>query len=133
MGTKKEFVSIESQAIDTSEIDELFNGIQSFSKDIDKLFSKLVEELSIADKEIIDLEHYIEFFNLPADKGYKAYKLLQDVLKRRRVIKNKMNKYDFIWNKKISEFKNDSVQSGYDKINKDRKYSPRILKELFNV
>lgn len=55
-------------------------------------WKKLSNEISIADKKISDIEHYVEISNnLNAAQGYNAYKLLKDVLEERRQIKNQMN------------------------------------------
>ena len=52
----------------------------------------LVEEESKYDRQRTDIEHYIEFNagKLNACDGYKAYKLLQDVLLQRRKVKDEL-------------------------------------------
>ena len=53
---------------------------------------ELVEQESKYDLQRTDVEHYIEFNagKLNACDGYKAYKLLQDILIKRRKIKDEM-------------------------------------------
>lgn len=83
------------------------------------------------DKEICDILHYIEFCNLNAAQGYKAYKMLKERRIKRRSIKNELQVVDIILGKKISETATDEIEkaiSGMDK----RKYEPRVMTELFD-
>lgn len=48
-------------------------------------------EMSQVDKELEDMKHYIEFSCLNAADGYKAFKKMQDLLLKRRAIKDKMS------------------------------------------
>ena len=92
----------------------------------------LNDQLSRIDREICDIEHYIEFFALDAAKGYKAYRMLKERLKRRRFIKDEMAKVgvflrcasgDFSSGKGTREIK------GVD----NSGYKPRVLNELFGL
>lgn len=91
----------------------------------------LLSQLSKIDQELSDINHYIEFVNLNAAQGYKAYKMIKDRRIKRRSIKNELQVVDIILSKKISETATDEIQkaiSGMDK----RKYEPRVLNELFD-
>lgn len=92
---------------------------------------KLIEQLSEVDKELCDLLHYIEFCNLNAAQGYKAYKMIKDRRIKRRSIKNELDVLSIILGKKLSESVTDEITkavSGMDK----RTYEPRVLNELFD-
>ena len=114
---------------------------------------ELVQSLSNIDKELCDVLHYIEFCNLNAAQGYKAYKMIKErriirrnlnaaqgykaykMIKERRIIrrniKNELNVLNIILSKKISETATDEINkcvAGMDK----RTYEPRVLKELFD-
>lgn len=92
---------------------------------------ELNQQLSNIDKEICDVLHYIEFCNLNAAQGYKAYKMIKDRRIIRRSIKNELNVLNIILSKKISETATDEINkcvAGMDK----RTYEPRVLKELFD-
>lgn len=92
---------------------------------------ELVQSLSNIDKELCDLLHYIEFCNLNAAQGYKAYKMIKDRRIIRRSIKNELKVLEIILGKRISETATDEINkcvAGMDK----RTYEPRILKELFD-
>lgn len=92
---------------------------------------ELINQLSEVDKELCDINHYIEFCNLNAAQGYKAYKMIKDRRIKRRSIKNELDVLNIILGKKISETATDEIQkaiSGMDK----RTYEPRVLNELFD-
>lgn len=89
-------------------------------------------ELSNIDKEITDIEHYIEFFCLDAAKGYKAYRMLRQRLTKRRLIKDEMYRANYIINGNASEFSAGTVDKRLNALDQ-RQYEPRILNELFGL
>ena len=92
---------------------------------------ELVQQLSKVDQELSDVNHYIEFCNLNAAQGYKAYKMIKDRRIKRRSIKNELQVVDIILSKKICETATDEIQkasAGMDQ----RTYEPRVLNELFD-
>lgn len=62
--------------------------IEKTYEQLDDTCKTCSSRLSEVDKEISDIYHYIEFSNLDAYRGWKAYKLLKDKLKERREIKD---------------------------------------------
>ena len=91
----------------------------------------MLSQLSKIDQELSDIDHYIEFVNLNAAQGYKAYRMIKDRRIIRRSIKNELDVLNIILGKKISETATDEIQkaiSGMDK----RTYEPRVLNELFD-
>ena len=91
----------------------------------------LLSQLSKIDQELSDIDHYIEFVNLNAAQGYKAYRMIKDRRIIRRSIKNELDVLNIILGKKISETATDEIQKviyGMDK----RTYEPRVLNELFD-
>lgn len=92
---------------------------------------ELINQLSEVDKELCDINHYIEFCNLNAAQGYKAYKMIKDRRMKRRSIKNELDVLNMILGKKLSESVTNEITNavlGMDK----RIYEPRILNELFD-
>lgn len=92
---------------------------------------ELINQLSQVDKELSDINHYIEFVNLNAAQGYKAYKMIKDRRIKRRSIKNELEVLNIILGKKISDSVTDEIQkavSGMDR----RTYEPRVMNELFD-
>lgn len=110
--------------------EETLNDLIQFAQDSSTKMEKLVEELSNIDREIVDIQHYIEFTSLSSYHGYLAYKLLRSKLMKRRVIKNKLTIM-----KSCEEGKNgiESLRKILDAMQlvSNMNYSPRILEELF--
>lgn len=71
------------QSLDTIMLASRFNDIIEEVKETKK---QLLNQQSILDQKVSDIQHYIESRNLNAVEGYKAYKLLQDTLRERRVV-----------------------------------------------
>ena len=91
----------------------------------------LLNQLSKVDQELSDINHYIEFCNLNAAQGYKAYKMIKERRIKRRKIKNELNVLNIILGKKISETATDEIEKAVAGMDK-RKYEPRIMEELFD-
>ena len=92
---------------------------------------ELVQQLSKVDQELSDVNHYIEFCNLNAAQGYKAYKMIKDRRIKRRSIKNELQVVDIFLSKKICETATDEIQKAIAGMDQ-RTYEPRVLNELFN-
>lgn len=92
---------------------------------------ELVQQLSKVDQELSDVNHYIEFCNLNAAQGCKAYKMIKDRRIKRRSIKNELQVVDIILSKKICETATDEIQKAIAGMDQ-RTYEPRVLNELFN-
>lgn len=92
---------------------------------------ELVQQLSKVDQELSDVNHYIEFCNLNAAQGYKAYKMIKDRRIKRRSIKNELQVVDIILSKKICETATDEIQKAIVGMDQ-RTYEPRVLNELFD-
>jgi hypothetical protein len=92
----------------------------------------LVDKLSKYDRQRTDVEHYIELNagKLNAYDGYKAYKLLQDVLIERRKIKDELTIIQAVRSRITSpeELADIEVQELGS-----RHYEPREFKHLFET
>lgn len=107
---------------------------------VDELFNKtcalqdrkefLLTELSRLDKERTDIEHAAEFYNLNASQGYKIYKMLHENGVERRKVKDEIYKINAIFGQTISAQGTETVKKSFQGL-EDRKYEPRIFKELF--
>lgn len=133
--TSKDLLHNTEKAVDAENIRKWLDKLSDLNGlEIDALQRKeeLIRELSQIDKELTDVNHYIEFCNLNAAQGYKAYKMIKERRIKRRSIKNELNVIGVILGNKISEIANGEVQKciiGMD----NRKYEPRVLKELFDM
>lgn len=92
---------------------------------------ELINQLSEVDKELCDINHYIEFCNLNAAQGYKAYKMIKDRRMKRRSIKNELDVLNMILGKKLSESVTNEITNAVSGMDK-RIYEPRVLNELFD-
>lgn len=77
-------------------VEDLLKYMHKFFTSIDKEIENISEELSNVDLEQQDILHYIENNNLNAGSYAKVGKLLKDVRKRRRDIKNDFEKLQSI-------------------------------------
>lgn len=126
---------------DMIEIDplEMATKLSSLIENVKEVKSKLSNELSISDQKVADIQHYIESRNLNAVEGFKAYKLLQETLKERRVIKHKMMEIEPLYHTLILNNKMDNKAaeikkrvSETHKKNKDgRGYNVRVMTSEF--
>lgn len=121
----------------TGVIDQRFSNLisemdrtESFFLDVDARYAHLGEDLSTVDREITDLNHYIEFNDLNACNGFKMYKELQGRLRRRRAIKDEIRVLSSIRCCKIAKSEINEVRRTVYELSQ-RKYAPRELTELF--
>ena len=134
---KAPFVRGSAELTEPSEIDgfdwkeisayqlKLYNNMSAYGE-------QLRRDLRNVDLEICDIEHYIEFFALDAAKGYKAYRMLKERLKRRRHIKDEMAKVNCFLAGSSGDFSSGKIDrqiKGFDNC----RYTPRVLSELFGL
>ena len=95
-------------------------------------YTVLSNELSKYDRQCSDIEHYIEFNagKLNACEGYKAYKLLQDVLVERRKIKDELLVLKVVKDKMNIPDDVGDINTRITTLS-ERHYEPRELKWLF--
>ena len=93
---------------------------------------ELSEELSKYDRQRSDVEHYIEFNagKLNAYDGYKAYKMLQDVLTQRRKVKDELQVIQIALDRIVSPDDLAQIETKVKEL-ESRKYTPREFKHLF--
>jgi hypothetical protein len=89
--------------------------------------------LSDVDKEICDLLHYLEFNELSDVEMLNTAEMLQDRRRRRREIKDELEKTDVMRSTFLDKQFDIKVHQGLTQIErmKDRVYTPRRLPELF--
>lgn len=115
---------------DSYDWDELAQTHFQLCKELTGYSDSLRKRLSHVDLEINDIQHYIEFFNLDAAKGYKAYRMLKECLERRRHIKQELARVTFFLSGSAADHAIGKVDRQIRAV-EDRTYSPRILEELF--
>lgn len=115
--------------------DDWVNGmeqIEEFFVSASDRKEELLFEMSAIDREISDIEHYIELKGLNAYQGWMACKMLQNRLRQRRKIKDELTIISQIAGCSISKAEIREVQDIAAHITEGRKYEPRVLTELFS-
>lgn len=120
--------------VNATEIDwrDKVNGFSEFFSELQSHRDNLHNQQRENEAEICDIYHYIEFFDLNASQGYKAYKMLQNRLKIRRNIKNELSRIGIFFKSKPQEAIDGTLQKRINGLD-HMQYSARVLKELFNV
>lgn len=125
---------IGNEAIEENQIEDLTTNIDNFAdfvQSAEQRKDRLLMALSDVDKEISDINHYIELGeNFNTYQGWLAFNMLKNRLKKRRKIKDELHILIQLGECKvnsamIAEIK--KVIGGLD----TREYQPRILKQLF--
>lgn len=122
-----------NEEIEETQLDKWEQGMNSFNDfivDMEERRDKLSNELSNVDKEITDIQHYIEFGKFNAYQGWLAFSMLRHRLKKRRKIKNELQVLSQIGECKINSSMIANIQEAIHRID-DKSYTPRILAELF--
>lgn len=140
LSLEDDYLELERNAYITTRFDDMntdwkweMENLISFCSQLKQYRLNLNHMLSEVDKEICDIMHYIEFYNLDAAKGYKMYKMLKDCRLRRRKIKDEYEKVGaaitVLANEDLIEKMKTALKQmkGLD----NRLYTPRILTELF--
>ena len=107
------------------------NGLNGLASEALHRKDELSSQLSKVDQELSDINHYIEFCNLNAAQGYKAYKMIKERRIKRRSIKNELEVLSIILGKKISDTASDEIQKAIAGMDQ-RTYEPRVMTELFD-
>lgn len=92
--------------------------------------NELLSKLSDIDKQVVDMEHYIEFGKFNAYQGYMAFKMLQNALRQRREYKNEIEMLSQVEECQVNVM---AIVKFANKISniESKTYSPRVLPELF--
>lgn len=106
------------------------NTIMDVMSGADARQQELNSKLSEVDKEIVDVEHYIEFGKFNAYQGWMCFKMLQNLLKQRRKYKNEMQALNLI---RQCRFDRNSLTALAQTISdiQNKCYTPRAFPELF--
>lgn len=125
--------NIANQTIVDDEISSWLSKVDAFASLVESVevrTQELVDLLSTTDKEISDIQHYIEFGKLNAYQGWLATSMLQNRLRQRRKYKNELATLSLIKECKIESKSIEHLHKAVDGLG-ERQYSPRVLSELF--
>ena len=106
-------------------IKEMLREISSFAEDLKYKEEKYRARISEIDKELTDIDHWVEFYPVSAYDGYRMTKMRKDRLIERRKIKDSLSEISIIRSIKGGE----TLKSlkGIE----DKKYTPRVLTDIF--
>lgn len=93
--------------------------------------SILYAAISEVDKEITDINHYIELGKFNCYQGWLAFNMLRTKLKKRRRIKNELYILTQLGECKVNSSMIADIKEAIGGLDK-QKYHPRILTELFD-
>lgn len=125
---------IGNEAIEENKICDLTENIESFVDFVQSTEQRketLLSALSDVDKEISDINHYIELgdsFN--AYQGWLAFNMLRNRLKKRRKIKDELYILTQLGECKVNSAMLEDIKNSIGNLD-SREYKPRILNELF--
>lgn len=128
--------------ISVMEVEEDFTRIEVL--DLDQMITSLEVDFTLLikrkkvleleyleiEREITDIYHAMEFYNLNVIKGFKLYKMMQERLIRRRKNKDEVLKIKYILSGGMKGLTNNQTREKIERLN-HRHYQPRVLKELF--
>ena len=121
-GINDDALSVENFVSKTAEFAE-------FLSSVDEQHSRWVYAQSQAELEIQDILHGIEFSKCNVVGGYQWYKMLRDVLQRRREYKDAQQCYEFLKELNVKKKEVSNTVRRYKGLQR-RQYTPRVLTEL---
>lgn len=114
------------------EVNNIANKSFALAEDISGAYKKMLSyksflETTISDKEkeVQDILHFVEFYDLGTVNGYRIYKLLQEIRIERRNAKNELERVNRFLKADIGDM--DSIIKDKEK----KSYTPRVLMDLF--
>lgn len=122
----------ESETENIMAIKKYIESINNIIQEIEHKKEDMKEELSNFDKQVSDIHHYIEFGKFNAYEGWKAFSMLQAVLRGRRMVKDEINILQEIGKSKCCTDSLRSIEKTIGELD-TRIYKPRVLTELFEV
>ncbi len=124
---------IGDETIEENQLSDLSVDIDNFAgfiQSAEQRRNTLSAALSDVDKEISDINHYIEFGKFNAYQGWLAFNMLRGRLKKRRKIKDELQILVQLGECKVNSEMLADIKVAIGKL-KTREYQPRKLNELF--
>lgn len=133
VATEKDTDNVDGDKTYHSQVDTIYKkveDIKNFIHGFENRKNELSSFLSRIDKEIIDIQHYIEFTDIEDDDALSTYKMLKQRLKLRRQVKNELSIIGHMRECKMECSMIDSLSEMILNIDK-KTYVPRIMTNLF--
>ena len=123
-----------SKAVEQANVEDFANQVKEIANVLSHAparKSELLSKLSDIDKQVVDMQHYIEFGKFNAYQGYMAFKMLQNALKQRREYKNEIEMLVQVEECRLNVTAIATFASKISDIG-NKVYTPRVLSELFD-
>lgn len=124
--------------VNVYDFNEMLKQVNTFMTDLPRRIEQVKMQIDYVQGEQQDIEHYMEFVDLNASEGFKAYKQLQDVRKRRRKLKDELEYLTTIEKRMKNALRHqDGINQVVEGIvntanqHETRTYRPRVRKDLF--
>lgn len=124
--------------VNVYDFNDMLKQVNTFMTDLPRRIEQVKMQLDYIQGEQSDIEHYMEFVDLNASEGFKAYKQLQDVRKRRRKLKDELEYLNTIEKRMKNALRHqDGINQVVEGIvhtaknHETRTYKPRVRKDLF--
>lgn len=113
--------------------ENMLSNLCYMSSHIAEYQTKLHGMQSDVDLKISDVMHYLEFENPDDERMLKSARTLQELNRKRREIKDEIEKTNLICDAFLDKDFGDKVQQAFDRMErmKFRQYTPRKLTDLF--
>ena len=110
-------------------LNNMIGNIKKSVEEFKKYKEVINEALSYCDKEINDIQHFIEFNKLSASNGYIIYRDLHKLLNQRRELKNTLKIMDEFYSsaQPIKKFELNQRIEYYKQNKKNYIYNPRTM------
>ncbi|RKJ72183.1 hypothetical protein D7X33_21735 [Butyricicoccus sp. 1XD8-22] len=122
------------------DLNNLLKRTNEYLNAVPNRIQKLKDEVQRYNDEVLDIQHYIELSGRKnASAGYKLYAELQEVLQKRREVKDELDYLETIEKRMKNTFKHNNglyqIVEGIQhksEVMQTRSYNPRIRTDLFN-
>lgn len=108
-----------------NKVKEMLQEISTCEEDLLVKEDEYKTRLSEIDKELVDIDHWIEFYPVSAYDGYRMTKMRKDRLMERRKIKDSLSEISIV--RSINGNETLKNLKGIE----DKKYKPRALTDIF--
>ena len=124
--------------VNVYDFNQMLKQVNTFMADLPRRIKQIEMAVIHVQEEIQDIMHYMEFNNLNASLGFKAYKELQDARHRRRELKDELDYLMTIQKRSKNALRHqdgiNQIVSGIEQTESNhqtRVYTPRVRKDLF--
>lgn len=124
-----------SKSVEQANVEDFANQVKEIARVLSHAQTRkteLLSKLSDIDKQVVDIEHYIEFGKFNACQGFMAFKMLQNALRQRREYKNEIEMLSQVEECRLNVTAIATFASKISGI-ENKVYNPRVLSELFET